>query len=183
MDYSAVTEYEAGTSYALDDVVLYKGLYYKAKGTTSALPTLATDWALAPKFTTEAYETLWCEHLGRYLALLVLQMSVTPLVTQLTASGAVKINGETFDAAKENEVLTLKNWVNTQVKVAFDNLNDYLNENGANAAFSSYIGMETATEAAEAERNKAASWADDYMIGLSPKTTNKSTEDYPWCYE
>ena len=139
IDHSGAEEYQSGQIYAADDVVLFEGIYYKAKAETSALPSKKSDWEVAPKFNTEANNELWCRFLGIYLARLVIRNSISALSTQLTAAGTVKIDGETFEAAKEDEVVRLQKWINSQVAIAKANLNDYLNENAS--IFSSYAGI------------------------------------------
>jgi hypothetical protein len=140
-DYSTAATW-TGASVTINTVVLYKGFYYKALTTTTREPSVKTDWAEADKFTTAANNDLWCEALGRYLALLVVQNTVPIVSTPVTGQGTIKKEGEGFKAAEEASVLRLQTWISAQVGTAFDNLDDYLNENG----FSAYKGYATDTE-------------------------------------
>lgn len=139
-DWSEKDEYDGITTYSAGEVVLYQGVYYEALVTTTAEPSLATDWKEADKFATECYNTLFCTVLGRYLALLVAQNSVMPISSPVTAQGIVKLEGEGFKAADKTEVARLQHWYASQVATAFENLDDYLTENSTNACFSSYLG-------------------------------------------
>lgn len=139
-DYSEIPAW-TGASVTADTVRLYKGIYYKAKTTTTAEPTVKTDWEEAPKFETDCYNDLWCEGgLGRYLALLVVQNSIPIMATAVTAQGVSKRDGEGHRAAEEAEVLRLQNWIASNVASALDNLDEYLKDNSANACFSTYKG-------------------------------------------
>lgn len=133
-DYSAVPLWD-GTSVPIDTVRLYKGIYYVSLSMTTSEPSNKSFWAKAPKFNTAANELLWCEVLGRYIALLVLQNTQPILSTPIKAQGTVKLKGEGFDAATEDENLRLQTWIASQVATAYDNLDEYLTEN-----FPSYAG-------------------------------------------
>ena len=138
-DYSSVAAWTNGVTYLVGQSVVYKGVYYTAIATTTAEPSLKSDWDLAEKFQSQCYNDLWCETLGRYLALLVVENSIPPISTPLTASGTVKKKGEGFDAANEASVLRLQNWVSSQVIAAFNNLHDYLTED-TNGCYGLYDG-------------------------------------------
>lgn len=140
VDYSDKSEYDSSASYNEGDVVLYQGYYYKAKKATSALPSLNTDWEEAPKFSKSTYNDLWNKFLGRYLALLVVDSTIPPRSTQVTAAGTVKINGEEFEAAKEDSVLRLQNWVSAQIRIVKSNMHHYLVDSGL-SVFSNYKGL------------------------------------------
>ena len=130
-DYSAATEWSGGTV-AANTVKLYKGVYYKAKVNTTNEPTLKSDWELAQKFTAQANNDLWCNVLGRHLALLVLQSTLAPVSTPTTGMGNVKRKGTGFDAATESESLRKYHWVSAQLLGSWDNLEAYLKANGFN---------------------------------------------------
>lgn len=137
-DYSTIPAW-TGASVTADTVRLYQGIYYKAKTTTTNEPTVKTDWEAAPKFTTDAYNDLWCEGgLGRYLALLVVQNSLPIMATPITAQGAVKRDGDSHRSAEETEVLRLQTWIASNIATAFDNLDEYLTDNST--TFTLYTG-------------------------------------------
>lgn len=148
INYSGVAKW-TNTTTLTDGVREYKGVYYIALRDTSAEPSLKSDWEKAPKFGTDCFNDLWCERLGRYLALLVVQSSLPPISTPITASGTVKKKGEGFSAAEERSVLRLQEWLGSQVLGAFQNLHNYLTNNAGavnddgDKCFSLYKGLST----------------------------------------
>lgn len=137
-DYSTAAKW-TNTTTAAGQIRLYGGNYYRSLTSTSAEPTLKSDWEVAPKFKTDCYNDLWCEVLGRYVALLVVQNSLPPISTPITASGTVKKRGEGFDAASEQSVLRLQSWLASQVSTAFENLHEYLTDSDS-TCYSLYKG-------------------------------------------
>jgi len=61
--------FQEGTTYAANAVVLYKNRLYKAKSNgTTQIPTNEGRWIVAPKFEDENYEYLWQRYLRTVLA-------------------------------------------------------------------------------------------------------------------
>lgn len=71
-DYSTVEPFTKQT-YAIGEKAIYKGAVYIAIVENDVEPTTRTKWKLAPKFTEEEIEELWCDYLAPYLAWEVLK--------------------------------------------------------------------------------------------------------------
>lgn len=140
VDYSAVESFVKGTAYTTGQVVEYKGIYYKAVSNTSNEPTVATDWDYAPKFTTAIYEEFWCKFLGRYLALIAVRNSMAPTARKLTGAGVIKVEGDNFTSAKDNEIVGLYNHTDALITLVYDNLHSWVLEKkeGGETAFDTY---------------------------------------------
>lgn len=140
VDYSAVESYIKGNSYVVDEVVEYKGVLYKALGSTTSEPSVKGEWELAPKFTTEKFEELWCRYLGKYLALVAVRNSLTSVSSKVTGAGIIKIEGENFRPAKDAEVIGVMDHVDSMVRMVYENMHDWILEEkaGGEVAFDKY---------------------------------------------
>ena len=126
-------------TYSVGDKVVYNGLIYEATAETDYEPTHTADWKQADKFDDDDLNTFWYEVLRRYLSMRVIQNTVPRMETQMTASGTVQLNGETFKAAGTDPVKRLQNWVNTQLKISWANVEYHLEENKAKDVFKKYF--------------------------------------------
>lgn len=150
-DYSAEPEYEAGTTYNEDDVVKYQGVYKIALQSTSAVPTVSTDWANAPRFTgscAESYDDLFCTFLAPYLAHKVLAARLPYIWTQIRDTGVVTFNGASFETADDKELTRLQNAIYRDAAVALGNMKYYmaLDASEANTCFAEWPGYENSTD-------------------------------------
>lgn len=128
-DYSAEPEYVSGTTYAEDDIVKYQGVYKIALQSTSAVPTVSTDWENAPRFTgscAESYDTLFCDFLAPYLAHKVLAARLPYIWTQIRDTGVVTFNGGQFEAVESGDLTRLQNAIYRDAAVVLGNLKHYM---------------------------------------------------------
>lgn len=129
VDYSGANEYDSATAYVLDDVVIYKGIYYKATGaTTGNAPSDYTKWEYAPKFSEAAYNTLWTEYLGMYLALNVLEFTLTGANVDFSDQGLIQHKGETFQQASESSIKRFQMGVTSRISTVLANMTEFLQE-------------------------------------------------------
>src|SRR5690606_9941956 len=86
------TNFQAGTAYAADAVVLYKNRLYKSKALTTGtqLPTDQGFWALAPRFVDDAHNYLWERYLRTILAFSISNDSLFYRLVADTPNGIVQ---------------------------------------------------------------------------------------------
>lgn len=125
-DYSAEPEYLAATTYAINDVVKYQGIYYKALiENTGITPTVSGRWEVADKFTgacAQAYNELWCNYLAPYLSNLVLAQRLPYIWTKMGDVGVVEVE----ESVSEGKYNRLQNAINRDKERAWHNLSYYL---------------------------------------------------------
>lgn len=136
-------EYNGATGYVIDGIVKYRGLIYKAiQNSTGIPPSNHEYWELAPKFTTECYETLWCTFLAPYLAWQVIRSRLPFIWRQVKSEGIVAIFGGTFQAANIKEFQVLHQAVAAEAQMTFDNMDHYL-KSDESGCFGKYLGNAT----------------------------------------
>lgn len=129
VDYSSTAQWASGTTYATNDLVVYKGDVYKAKqASTGVEPPTYTHWGLAPKFDEACTEALWCDFLAEFLAYAVLNQRLPWISNQIKAEGVVVMRGNSFDPASDKGVRDLQAAVLGAKELAFDNLDWYLRD-------------------------------------------------------
>lgn len=134
-DYSAAPAYVAGTTYNLDDVVSFEGIFYKVTvATTTALPTVKTDWTVAPKFDPAGacgakYEEFYCNFLAPYLAYTVLSNRLPYMRNAVTDLGVIQYQGNRYDASNKDEYSSLQYAVDRDREIAWFNMEYELTEN------------------------------------------------------
>lgn len=103
VDYSLTPAYVVSSTYALNDLVTYEGLVYKAKGAVPANqpPPTLTYWELAPKFSDPCAQSMWCDYLAEYLSLSVVIAHIPRLHAQVAAEGVVQRVGSTYQPASD----------------------------------------------------------------------------------
>lgn len=146
-DYSDAPAYQTGTTYAIDDVVEYKGIYYVAKASTNKTPSVKSDWEYADKFETDVFNDLWVSNLGTYLSLLVYRETIPENSVTMSGSGLIRQKGENFDPASSNDVKRLQMSVDAKIHTALLNLQDYLEEHRSD--FEDYLDDSTIIKAEE----------------------------------
>jgi hypothetical protein len=93
---------------------------------------LDENWTAFERFTTTGANLLWSRYLRRILALKVYKETLTSATWKL-ASGGVTVNagdGVGFRSGKRDEILTLKNEAEDQIKTATANMLEWLRLNG-----------------------------------------------------
>jgi len=143
-DYSAAVFFTPGT-YSQDAVVKYQTngvpLFYKAKSSTTNIPTTAADWSLAPKFDAAktcgaAFENLWCEYLGEWLALSVVIKRLPFLNVQITDAGLLQYDGQNYKTAEEKDNRRLMIALESSRNIVFSNMAKFLIANKSEPCFS-----------------------------------------------
>lgn len=140
-DNSAATPYESKTYNSGDKVIWRDGLVYEAKETTTKEPENVSSWKLADKFTTDKYNDFWTLVLARYLSIRVLQNTAPSMEVKFSASGAVQLQGQTFIPAKSDPIKRAQSWIETQIKICWENVVDFLEENKEEEVFKDFIGF------------------------------------------
>lgn len=125
-NYDPCIHYNANDSYDSGHVVYYEGTFYEATLTNSNLPTDSRFWKLAPKFSNECLNDLWCNYLGVYLAWLVIENRLPYLLVRVAAMGAVKGSSQYSEAAERADVNMLHGAVERDCKTALDCLHNEL---------------------------------------------------------
>lgn len=142
-DYSDAENYIPGDEYTEGTVVAYNGTYWIAKRDTSAeigsKPT--DDWGLAPKFSTECYETFWCWYLGEYLSWGVLKRRMPLIIFKFKATGVVKLAGVDFEAISSKDMTIIMGWIDSKISETMDNLDYYARNNNSTHCFDKYKGI------------------------------------------
>lgn len=124
-------DYESTVVYALDDVVIYNGKYYKnilvsAAGT---LPTVTATWQVVSKFTTADNQTLWDKHLWKILALMVQHTSTFTNSIRTTSAGEMKNNTNNSVGADFKDVKAKKDELMDNIRVLEKSMDAYLVKN------------------------------------------------------
>lgn len=131
--YSTVP-FSANTAYALGAYVVFNGLVYQVIQATAGSQTPAQSsayFSLAPKFITPANEFLWSRYLKRLLAFAVGNEFTIPSAIKQTEHGIVRLKDESYDAAKESEIATLKQNNYQHIKQSIAVMEVYIMENEA----------------------------------------------------
>jgi len=148
-DYSAAPAYVAGTSYNAGNIVSFTAnsqrLYYEALVNTSAIPTLATDWKEAPRFTggcAESFDDLFCMYYGPYMAHTVLAMRMPYIYTRISDAGIVRYQDNNNTEADDKAYSRLQNAVFRDRDSIFKNFEAYmaLDAQKENLCFENYKG-------------------------------------------
>lgn len=146
-DYSGTSDWDAQATYAQDALVVFEGIVYiSLVDNNQTEPGTRDKWDFAKKFNTDINNTLWCYHLGRYLSLHVIDLTLPKTSTQMRGAGLIQINGENFEPADKQEVNNLHTSVKAQIFQTWENMDDWLKDN--QDSFAGYKGF-TATETCE----------------------------------
>lgn len=97
--YDDAPEYTSGTTYAIGDVVKWRGEFSMATVETTAAPDIRSDWGPVPKFTGDAaafYDTLYCSFMGPYLSLTVIGERLPFIWSKVQSVGVVQYDGGEF---------------------------------------------------------------------------------------
>lgn len=90
-DHSSATEWIEGTSYAVNDKVIYQGCVFISQVADNlSFPTVETAWTEADKFTTLEYNNLWTK--GQLRGYLAYEIAKTGLVPSTWKVGATGVN-------------------------------------------------------------------------------------------
>ena len=154
-DFSTVEPYDADTTYNVDDRVSFEGEYKIALVQTSNLPSVATDWANAPRFAgscTDSYEDFFCTFLGPYLAHVVLKERLPYIITQIT-DGGITYKGKSYSAQDANLINDLTIAVDRDKNLAWKMLQHFfsLDETEENVCFEKWPEYEQDDDDTECE--------------------------------
>jgi hypothetical protein len=141
-NYSAATQYEAGTEYVDGDTVIYNGLYYTATTTTTNAPSNHQDWTYADKFNEADYNTFWGGFLGPYLAVNVLAWVMPFAATKVASQGVVRNFGENFQSASASDMKRLQAALNARIVTVNENMREYLKDQTENTLFALHPDIE-----------------------------------------
>ena len=151
-DYSTAVNYVSGTTYNEGDVVAFttnlQRLYYVALVTTTALPTVATDWELAPRFTgncAETFEGVFCDYIGPYLAHTVVGNRMPYIYTKLTDVGVTQYQDANHAWADDKQYTRLQNAVFRDRDTVWKNFEEWMGEDAQkeNDCLKNWKGYET----------------------------------------
>ena len=129
--YTAVP-FATNTVYLTGSYVVYNGLTYKVLQDTTGAQTPAQNaayFALAAKFGTAANEFLWQRYLKRLLAYAVSNEFTIPSAIKQTEKGVIRLKDDSFEAAKESEIATLKQNSYQHIKQSIAVMEVYIMEN------------------------------------------------------
>lgn len=129
-DYSDKDEWEAG-AYSEGDIVKFQGVYMIALEDTTQTPQNATAWGNAPLFEGDcatAYDDLFCDFIGPYLAYKALAKKLPYIWTQIRDTGVLVYNGGEFDTANDKEYTRLLNAVHSDARVSLGNLKHFMDQ-------------------------------------------------------
>ncbi len=137
-DYSAVDEHVQNQSYNAGDKVIFKGIIYKAKATTTNEPTYSTDWEVAPKFTTSKFNDLWCNGLSKILALKVMHNTIPILSMEMRENGVVKATGGDFEHASSREIQSVLDHFKSRIESLRSVVDTWIKANNDDNTFDKY---------------------------------------------
>lgn len=148
-DHSTAPMYSSGTTYEAGTVVKFQGKYRQATKQTAALPSVATDWTDAPRFTgtcAETYDDFFCTFYAPYLAHVVIQRKASYIITQLGDRG-IEYGGKSYTATDEKLIKSLYQSINRDKSEAWANLCHFmsLEESENNECFSDWHGYQEST--------------------------------------
>lgn len=125
-EWGVIQEWDVATNYPEGNYVLYDGAYWVADTDTIGEPPPHTDWSLAQKFAEACFNTLFCDYLGRYLALCLIKNSTVPMAIQMKAAGIVQQMGDDFKPVSDKMVDKLQNWYGANISLVFENMHDWM---------------------------------------------------------
>lgn len=141
-DYSTKLVWDSAANYVIDDVVKYKGIYYKSTANSNnKMPPHIDFWKVAPRFDTECLETLWCSFLGPYLSWVMLEVRMPFVYTQIKSEGIVKLQGSDFKATDDKDYRNLMSAIKREIDKSFKNLHTYMLANNAGHCFDLYLSI------------------------------------------
>lgn len=122
--YAALNDYSDAPEWtpegvSADTVVIYQTVYWRSKTDTLTVPSIGEDWELAPKFSSDCMNSIWCKELGPYLAWLVIRQTVPAVNVSLTGQGIVRKFGEGFSAAETTEVKRYQVLIDKNIEMYF----------------------------------------------------------------
>lgn len=131
VDYSAILEYIPGSSNAADVVVLYNGIYRKAKVLTTKDPSFESDWDNAPVFEggcADAYDEFYCKYLGPFIANTILVSRLPFIRSQITQAGVINQRSDKYNRSSDREFDTVIAATQAAANLAWDNLEWYMKQ-------------------------------------------------------
>lgn len=139
-DYSEKIDWVA-QPYTEGSVVKYKGCYVIALKDTGREPN-TEDWGLAPKFTSECLNDLWCEGcLGEYLAHVLIRKAGIKSTIVLTNSGLVKKYDSGTTAGDRSDINLWLSTKDKDIKLALEFMDEYMAANNEAGCFDLYKGI------------------------------------------
>lgn len=141
VDYSTTQQY-VSQEYTAGQTVVYKGDVYQAVETTSTIPTNATGWKLADKFSIEAYNALWCDYLGEYLSWVILRSRLAFMRSPIKGGTITALFGSDYRPASDDSYSSLQKVVNIRIGIVFGNMDHWLNNYDSGEEFENYKGLE-----------------------------------------
>lgn len=140
-DLSSAVDYASG-SYNEGAIVKYNdGLYYTAQENTSTEPG-SSAWSLTDKFQDGKANELWCNYLGRYLALGVVRDSLIMISTNISAKGVVLQKDQDFEPASDERLRRVQKDIMTKMKRIFRSMDRWLKEHNS-GMFAGYLGNQS----------------------------------------
>ncbi len=124
VDYSEVLPYTSG-NYAIGTLKSYNGVVYRSKLQTTAMPTVVTDWEIAPLFTGDcatSYNSLFCNFIAPYFAHRVLARRLPYIRNLIKDNGVLEYGGENYDTTQEAQFKSLQNAINRDAAECWNNL-------------------------------------------------------------
>lgn len=142
VEYSNVSAYNNNSFYVIGSTVLRDGvIYISIQDTQGNLPSNPEFWELAPKFTTDCYNELWCKYLAEYLSLRVIFDRIPHIHNQIKATGIIRLKGDSFETVGDTGVNSLQKSVLRSIERVFGNMHKYMSRNNENGCFDLYKGL------------------------------------------
>ena len=140
-EYPEATAYLASVSYDAGDTAIYEGTIFRALATTVGnLPVNPDFWELAPRFSTECYNVLFCTVLAPYLAWVVVRHRLPFINTKIAGTGLIKNKSSNFEPAGEHDYNSLLAGASKMVQISWNNLKEFMDDNSDNEC---YIGFKS----------------------------------------
>jgi hypothetical protein len=124
-------DYDSTVTYALDDIVIYGGAYYKclANGTIGFEPTNIAKWVKVSKFTNSDYQELWDNHLWDFMAIATQHASTFGNAYRSTSKGIMRNDSDNSKPAEYAGVKALKDELMSTIMLVQERMDIYLKNN------------------------------------------------------
>lgn len=124
--------YNEETEYQVGDYVELEGVNYESLAINLGVyPIGSSNWREAGKFQTEAWQDLWDNGIGSYLANSVIYRAYPAIRVQLDNQGATRKKGDTYDAADRHDAAITRETFNEEAESYRELAMEFLKENRA----------------------------------------------------
>ena len=139
VDYSGEADWQHGVTYNQNAIVVKNGVPYVSLENSNQSEPPSPKWEIAPKFTTECYNDLWCLFLGEYLSWNAIKDKFAFVQYNLSGEGIQLVNTRAGRSADVSEFKIYGASVDKKIEDLYNNMDHYL-KNNCEEEFKNYKG-------------------------------------------